>query len=98
MIDFDLTWQTPDDTVKGREATKFNTDFLKGASDAGMEPCPGPKLEGYLKDAGFVDIHAEKFILPVGTWPADKHLVREKYSLAEEYLALIGETYGLRMC
>lgn len=40
-----------------------------------MEPCPGPLLKGWLKDAGFVDVVAERHILPVGTWPLDPHLV-----------------------
>ncbi len=42
---------------------------------ADMEPCPGPLLEGWVKDAGFTDVHHEKYVLPIGTWPADKHLV-----------------------
>ena len=93
LIDWDLLWQSPDDTIKGRVSTKFNADFLKGATDAGMEPCPGPKLEGYLKNAGFVDVHAKKFILPVGTWPADKHLVRKTYLRAETQIASMGKTW-----
>lgn len=43
-----------------------------------MEPCPGPLLEGYLKEAGFTDIHSNKFVWPVGTWPADKKLASEQ--------------------
>lgn len=43
----------------------------------GVEPCPGPLLEGWLKDAGFTDVAAEKHVLPIGTWPADEHLVTE---------------------
>ena len=41
-----------------------------------MEPCPGPLLEGWLKDTGAEDVKADKFVWPVGPWPADKHLVR----------------------
>jgi SAM-dependent methyltransferase len=44
-----------------------------------MEPVvtarPGPKLEKCVRDAGFVDVHVEKFPIPMGTWPKDKHLV-----------------------
>ena len=40
-----------------------------------MDSCPGPKLGGYLKERGFVDVVEKKFVLPVGTWPADKQLV-----------------------
>ena len=44
---------------------------------ANIEPSPGPRLEGWVKDAGFTDVHHEKCILPVGTWPSDKHLVSD---------------------
>lgn len=37
---------------------------------------PGPKLEGWFRDAGFVDVHVRKYRVPMGTWPKDKHLVR----------------------
>ena len=40
-----------------------------------MDPCPGPSLKGWMQGAGFVDVKADKFVWPVGTWPADKHLV-----------------------
>jgi len=50
--------------------------FLKASRAAKVEPCPGPLLEGWMKDAGFKDVKARKFVWPVGTWPADKHLVR----------------------
>lgn len=46
-----------------------------------VEPCPGPLLESWLQNAGFTDVAAEKHILPVGTWPANKHLVTESHPL-----------------
>ena len=54
---------------------KISKEFIKAIRDAGKEPCPGPLLEGLVKDAGFVNVHHQKYPLPVGTWPADKHLV-----------------------
>ncbi|KAL1994794.1 hypothetical protein VTN49DRAFT_981 [Thermomyces lanuginosus] len=41
---------------------------------AGYEVRPGPKLEEWFRDAGFVNIHVEKFIVPHGVWPKDRHL------------------------
>ena len=64
FTDFDLLYHRPDESIKGRASTKLNADFIKGAVDAGIEPSPGPKLSGYLKDAGYVDVHAKKFVLP----------------------------------
>ena len=54
---------------------RMNTEFIKATRNAEMEPSPGPLLEGLMKDAEFVNIHHQRNPLPVGTWPADKHLV-----------------------
>ena len=76
LIDFDLKWTSPDGSLDNRPIQKLNQDFLNGCLASGKDACPGPKLEQYLKDAGFEDVYAEKFIVPVGTWAVDKHLVR----------------------
>lgn len=54
---------------------KFNQEFRKAARAANAEPSPGPLLEGHLKDEGFEDVVAQKYVWPVGTWPAERHLV-----------------------
>lgn len=41
----------------------------------GKDPFPGGKLERYMKETGFEDVYHERFRLPVGPWPKDKHLV-----------------------
>ncbi|CAF9922632.1 MAG: hypothetical protein HETSPECPRED_005107 [Heterodermia speciosa] len=74
LIDFDLDWTSPDGSIDNRPIQKLNRDFLDGSLAVGKDPSPGPKLEQYMKAAGFEDVYAEKFIVPVGTWPADKHL------------------------
>lgn len=43
-------------------------------SSFGIEPAPGPKLEDWLRDAGFVNISTKVLPLPMGTWPKDKRL------------------------
>jgi hypothetical protein len=42
----------------------------------GREPSPGPKLAGWLTDAGFVDVTDKVIRLPLGRWPKDPKLVR----------------------
>ncbi|KAI4276291.1 MAG: hypothetical protein L6R38_005700 [Xanthoria sp. 2 TBL-2021] len=75
FIDLDLTWTSPDGSLKESHASKqFGNEFIKASREAGIEPCPGLYLEGWMKDAGFKDVKAEKFVWPVGTWPKDKHL------------------------
>ena len=81
-IDLDLQWRSPDDSLTEEHASKyFNEIFLGASRDSGMEPCPGPFLERWLKDAGFEDVTAERHVWPVGTWPADKHLVNTPFPL-----------------
>jgi hypothetical protein len=36
---------------------------------SGHVPSPGPKLEGWLKSAGFTNVRCEKRSLPLGRWP-----------------------------
>lgn len=76
FIDLDLTWTSPDGSLQESHASKrFNNEFIKASRETGIESCPGLYLEGWMKDAGFKDVKAEKFVWPVGTWPKDKHLV-----------------------
>ncbi|KAL8973204.1 MAG: hypothetical protein Q9183_000106 [Haloplaca sp. 2 TL-2023] len=75
FIDLDLVWTSPDGSLLEEHAGKrFNNEFIKASHAAGIEPCPGLYLEKWMKDAGFRDVKAEKFVWPVGTWPKDKHL------------------------
>jgi len=75
FTDFDLTWVSPDGSMPlDWVGKKANNEVIKWTKGVGMEPCNGPLLEGWARDAGFVDIAAVKSPLPVGTWPADKRL------------------------
>ncbi|KAL8874547.1 MAG: hypothetical protein Q9174_000134 [Haloplaca sp. 1 TL-2023] len=75
FIDLDLAWTSPDGSLLEEHAGKrFNNEFIKASHAAGIEPCPGLYLEKWMKDAGFQNVKAEKFVWPVGTWPKDKHL------------------------
>ncbi|KAL9000018.1 MAG: hypothetical protein Q9169_001263 [Polycauliona sp. 2 TL-2023] len=75
FIDLDLTWTSPDGSLNESHASKkFNNEFIRASREANIESCPGLYLEGWMKDAGFKDVKAERFIWPVGTWPKDKHL------------------------
>ncbi|KAL8926767.1 MAG: hypothetical protein Q9172_001643 [Xanthocarpia lactea] len=87
FIDLDLTWTSPDGSLTDSHSSKrFNNEFIKASREANIESCPGLYLEGWMKDAGFANVKAEKFIWPVGTWPKDKHLIME---------GLEGFTYAL---
>ncbi|KAK2801693.1 hypothetical protein FQN50_007606 [Emmonsiellopsis sp. PD_5] len=48
-------------------------DLVSGACEKmGRELNPGPRLEDWVKDAGFINVEHKLYKLPVGTWPKDK--------------------------
>ena len=73
--DFDPTYYSEDGSLKkDHDISKWITTFIEAAHGFGRDPLPGPKLEGWMKDAGFENVVHEKFRLPIGPWPKDKHL------------------------
>jgi hypothetical protein len=54
---------------------KWNNMLLDGYDKLGRESTPGPKLEGWAKDAGFANIKKTVLKYPLGLWPKDKHFV-----------------------
>jgi hypothetical protein len=50
--------------------------LAQGVQKLGMEPYPTQKLEGWMRDAGFINIKYELLPMPVGPWPKDKDMVK----------------------
>lgn len=74
--DFDTTYYSEDGSLKEEHSSfKWITTLLEGVRSFGRDPCPGLKLEGLMKDAGFEGVQHEKFRMPIGPWAKDKHLV-----------------------
>jgi hypothetical protein len=75
-MDYTMGFYTHSGEYKDGCATDRWCSEVSGVLESlGLEPNAGPKLLGWVKDAGFTDIHQEKMYLPVGTWPKDKKLV-----------------------
>lgn len=49
--------------------------IVDGLKKMGVEPEPGPKLEKWVKDAGFINVHQEVLPIPVGVWPKSTKMV-----------------------
>ncbi|KAI8296510.1 Secondary metabolism regulator LAE1 [Colletotrichum sp. SAR 10_98] len=47
--------------------------LIEACNMIGRDACPGPKVEGWVRDQGFRNVHHQKFMLPVGPWPKDPH-------------------------
>ena len=94
FVDWDITWVSPDDSIpKDSAIWKMNREFLRVTRETGgADPTPGPKLKGWLQEAGFVDMQCTCFPTPFGTWPADPRL---KEIGAWNYLQLMEGLEGM---
>lgn len=80
--DFDMQFYTIKGEFKrGCPADEWTAHVVHGLRKVGMEPEPGPKLEGWMKNSGFINIHQQVLPIPVGVWPKDRKLVFISYRL-----------------
>ncbi|KAF2649012.1 S-adenosyl-L-methionine-dependent methyltransferase [Lophiostoma macrostomum CBS 122681] len=70
----DRFYTTSGDFTTDNIVGQWSTMLREGVKKLGLEANPGPQLEGWMKDAGFINVSAKCLPLPVGTWPKDKRL------------------------
>ena len=74
-MDFTMTFYTQSGEFKpGCMVDKWTKHLKEFFKIVGLEPEPGPKLEGWVRGAGFTNVHVQRLPLPVGMWPKDKRL------------------------
>lgn len=82
--DWNASIYSEDESLEG-SSIKLYYDIINAAyAKAGYTINPGPNLERWFREAGFIDVRVRKYLLPMGTWPKDEHLVREIRSLDSE--------------
>ncbi|KAK3346883.1 S-adenosyl-L-methionine-dependent methyltransferase [Lasiosphaeria hispida] len=70
--DFDLLYYSEDGSLTDDHHTlKWLKALLPLADKIGREPCPGPKQEKWVRDAGFREVTVQKFRFPLGPWAKD---------------------------
>ncbi|KAI9684766.1 MAG: hypothetical protein M1829_000141 [Trizodia sp. TS-e1964] len=75
LHDFNFQYYSEDGSLtKDHSLLQWDTVLCDGFRKFGADPCPGPKLEGYMKDAGLINITANRYKLPIGSWPKDQKL------------------------
>ena len=75
---------------------KWIKAIIGAASQIGREPSPGPKQEGWVKEAGFENVTHHKFRLPFGPWPRDPKMKEiGMYNLTQALEGL--EAFSLRL-
>ena len=73
--DFDPTYYSEDGSFTPElDVAKWITTFVTAAEGFGRDSKPGPQLYEWMEAAGFENLCHEKFRLPIGPWPKDKHL------------------------
>ncbi|KAI9802514.1 MAG: hypothetical protein M1833_001586 [Piccolia ochrophora] len=71
--DYDLLYRSDDESLApDSPLLKWDKLCLQGCEKHGRDPCPGPKIEGWVQDAGFTDITHRVIKIPVGRWPKDQ--------------------------
>jgi len=75
LQDFDMTFYTRGGEFKrGCPADVWPRQIADGIRTFGMEPEPGHQLEGWVRDAGFINVAAIPLPIPLGPWPKDQVL------------------------
>jgi len=73
--DFDLLYYSEDGSLTDSHDTlKWIKLIISAADKIGREPCPGPKLESWVREGNFKNVTHSKFRLPFGPWPRDAKL------------------------
>jgi len=95
--DYSILPAGDDETVKlDHPVVRWEHLLSEAAYKIEREPSPGPKLEQWVRDAGFVNITNRKFKLPCNTWPKDPALKKiGAWFLAVNLEGL--EAYSLRL-
>lgn len=76
LQEFDPLYHSEDDTLAmDSPLNDWIHTLLKACQDSGRDPSPGKNLAQWLLDSGFKDVQVNKFPVPIGPWPKDKHLV-----------------------
>lgn len=73
---FDTHYRSDDGSLKlNAHINQFLATLEEGCKKLGKELYPGPLAEGWLKDAGFVNVHSRMYKIPLGPWPKDPKMV-----------------------
>lgn len=71
FTDFDLTIRSDDSSVDNTTLKSWGDTLPQAGRAMGREPCPGPKLEEGIRNAGFTNIVVKVYKLPIGPWAKD---------------------------
>ncbi|KAF4820974.1 Secondary metabolism regulator LAE1 [Colletotrichum siamense] len=59
--------------TKNHATWPWNQAFLQTMNSIGRDPCPGPKVENWVRNQGFENVFHEVYKNPLGPWPKDPY-------------------------
>lgn len=74
--DWDLQLYSEDGSTRRTNLENYCDTVVAAFARAGYQTCPGPHLERWLREAGFNDVHSQRYKVPLGVWPKNKYFVR----------------------
>ena len=74
--DWDCMIESHDGTIQEDSSLWIWHKTVLGRIEATNTGRPGPLLEGWIRDAGFVNVVVRKFAIPHNIWPKDERLQR----------------------
>ncbi|TEA10582.1 Secondary metabolism regulator laeA [Colletotrichum sidae] len=73
FVDMSGEYYSDDGTLTENHATrKWNKTLVDAIASIGRESRPGPKLEGWVREAGYQNMVHQKFKVPIGPWAKDE--------------------------
>ncbi|OJD32350.1 methyltransferase domain-containing protein [Diplodia corticola] len=94
---FDTHYRSDDGSLKAdAHINHFLATLEEGCKKLGKELYPGPLAEGWLKDAGFVNVHTRVYKIPLGPWPKDPKMKEVGLVNLMQYLDGL-EAFSFRM-
>ncbi|KAJ9283608.1 hypothetical protein DTO027B5_8485 [Paecilomyces variotii] len=72
--DWDMQIRSDDNTAEESGLGKYYDILIPALEKKGYSCRPGPNLEHWFSEAGFVNIKVQRYSVPLGAWPKDKHL------------------------
>ncbi|KAJ9218230.1 hypothetical protein DTO166G4_96 [Paecilomyces variotii] len=72
--DWDLNMYSQDGSTTGTSIEQYYNIGIRAYEKTGHVVSPGPHLEQWFHEAGFTEIHVQKYLLPMGPWPKEEHL------------------------
>ncbi|KAF2090434.1 S-adenosyl-L-methionine-dependent methyltransferase [Saccharata proteae CBS 121410] len=95
--DYDSLYYSEDGSLgEDSQMWRWIKTLVEAGEAQGRDACPGKRLEQWVRERGFVNVHHEVFKVPIGAWPRDP--LKKKVGMMNLIQSLEGlEGFSLRL-